>query len=135
MSSSCHCCLIDILSMAPPCFCRIRSSVYLHTLNITQDSHGFPPGSPCILVSNLKRLPPGLINVLAAWQVLQKDGSSNRTHQSNRQPDNTQVQTDGLARGCQAEYSYKFNEHPDSRELVASARSSVCTEKLTGWLG
>lgn len=56
-------------------------------------------------------------------------------HQSDRQPDNSLVQTDGLARGCQAEYSYKFNEHPDSREFVAPARSSLCTQKLTGGLG
>ena len=53
-------------------------------------------------------------------------------HQSDRPPDNRQVQTDGLARGCQAEYSYKFNEHPDSREFVAPALSSLCTQKLTG---
>lgn len=46
-------------------------------------------------------------------------------HQSDRQPDNRQVQTDGQAKGgCQTEYSYKFNEHPDSREFVAhSART------------
>lgn len=33
------------------------------------------------------------------------------------QPDNRL--TDGQARCCQAEYSYKFNEHPDSREFVS----------------
>lgn len=56
-------------------------------------------------------------------------------HQSDRQPDNRQVQTDGQARGCQAEYSYKFNEHPDSREFVAPAQPSHYTQKLTGSLG
>lgn len=40
--------------------------------------------------------------------------------------------TDGQARGSQAQYSYKFNEHPDSREFVALARSSLCTHWLTG---
>lgn len=66
------------------------------------------------------------------WELLQKDGSTNIMHQSDGQPDNRKIQTDGQARGCQPEYSYKFNEHPDSREFVAPALSSLCTQKLTG---
>lgn len=53
-------------------------------------------------------------------------------HQSDRQPDNWRVQIDGQARDCQAGYSYKFNERADSREFVAPAQRSLCTQMLTG---
>lgn len=79
---------------------------------------------------------PGSIKML----LLQKDCSTNIMHQADRQLDNGKVQTDrrqpgrqaGRQGGCQAEYSYKFNEHPDSREFVTPARSSLCTQTLTG---
>lgn len=41
-------------------------------------------------------------------------------------------QQDGPARGSQAQYSCKFNEHPDSGEFVSLALSSLCTQRLTG---
>lgn len=40
-------------------------------------------------------------------------------YQSEGQSDNRQNR---LARGCRADYSYKFNEHSDSREFVALAQ-------------
>lgn len=52
-------------------------------------------------------------------EVLQKKMNANVMYQSEGQSDNRQNR---LARGCQADYSYKFNEHSDSREFVALAQ-------------
>jgi len=117
----------------PLCFWRIGSSVCLRIsdqLSGTQDLYWSPLFSPLWPVYSLNLLVPGLINVFAAFLHFQKDGTAITMHQAAKQQESTDWQTGRQASGCQAEYSYKFNEHPDSREFVAPAQSSLYTHRL-----
>ena len=77
--------------------------------------------SPAWPVCSLNLLLSGLINVLLPIRITSFPFVPEMWlyyyNAPISQPDNRL--TDGQARCCQAEYSYKFNEHPDSREFVS----------------